>query len=88
LLSQLQTPEEKAEAAIHEATLDYAVINGRLVASPKGGRLTGMDLAPALASACLTAASMHSLRSRHSRSPSHAAVEGISKLAHLNGELT
>jgi hypothetical protein len=31
-----QTPEEHAEAAINEATLDFAVINGRLSAVPRG----------------------------------------------------
>jgi transcription elongation factor Elf1 len=31
-----QTAEENAEAAIHEATLDYTVINGRLAGRPKG----------------------------------------------------
>ena len=36
LCPSCQTPEEKAEAVIHEATLDFAIISGRLVASPKG----------------------------------------------------
>jgi hypothetical protein len=31
-----QTPAENAEAAIHEATLDYAVIDGRLAGRHKG----------------------------------------------------
>jgi hypothetical protein len=46
-----------------------------------------VDLAPAiLASACLTAASMRSLKIQALPLP-HAPVEGISKLAYLNGEL-
>jgi hypothetical protein len=36
LCPSCQTPEENADAAIHEATLDFAVINRRLVGSPKG----------------------------------------------------
>jgi hypothetical protein len=36
LCPSCQTAEENAEAAIHEATLDFVVINGRLVARPKG----------------------------------------------------
>jgi hypothetical protein len=36
LCPSCQTPEENAEAATNEATLDFAVINGRLVGSPKG----------------------------------------------------
>ena len=36
LCPSCQTPEENAEAAIHGATLDFAIINGRLSAVPKG----------------------------------------------------
>ena len=36
LCPSCQTPEETAESVIHEATLDFAVINGWLVAWPKG----------------------------------------------------
>jgi hypothetical protein len=35
LCPRCQTPEEKAEAVIRGATLDFAIINGRLVGSPK-----------------------------------------------------
>lgn len=31
-----QTPEESAEAAINEATLEYTVVHGRLAGRPKG----------------------------------------------------
>jgi hypothetical protein len=36
LCPSCQTPEEHAEAVINEATLDFAIINGQLIASPKG----------------------------------------------------
>lgn len=35
LCPSCQTPEEKAEAVIRGATLDFAIIDGRLVGSPK-----------------------------------------------------
>ena len=36
LCPSCQTPEEHAEAVINGATLDFAIINGLLIASPKG----------------------------------------------------
>lgn len=36
LCTDCQTVEENAEAAVNEATLDYAVIDGRLAGRPKG----------------------------------------------------
>ncbi|GJO37416.1 hypothetical protein NJB1604_02180 [Mycobacterium marinum] len=36
LCPNCQTPQENAEAAVNEATLDYTVIDGRLAGRPKG----------------------------------------------------
>lgn len=36
LCDRCQTPEENAEAAIHEATMEYTVTGGRLAGRPKG----------------------------------------------------